>query len=142
MRLGNPDLTPKQQKAIILMARGLKVTEVATAVGVSEQTIYNWKTKPDFMEDLKDETRFYLEESRVRLGSLVLPAIEVLSSLLASSSQSIQLKAAQEIIKSHGLDTIDDRKHLLLGLGLETQYSKECDAKEERERFLAQVAGI
>lgn len=142
MRIGGLDLSPNQQKAIVLLARGGKIKDVAKEVGVTEQTIYNWKTDTQFMEDLKDETRSYLEESRLRLASLTLPAIETLAMLLNSKNPAIQLKAVQEILKSHGLDSLDGHKHSMLGLGLETAYSRECEQEQAQEQRLFSIMGI
>lgn len=142
MRVGGCDLSPKQEQAIILLARGMSIAETAKQIKTSEQTLHNWKAKHEFMEDLRDETRAYLSECRTRLGSLALPAIETLASLLNSDSPNIQLKAAQEILKANGLNTLDHGLFLLQGLGMETTYSKECDMEKHRENLLTSLTGL
>jgi len=42
----------KQKHAVILLVRGATVSLVAKALGVSETTIYNWKSDDRFIEDL------------------------------------------------------------------------------------------
>jgi len=142
MRIDNPDLSPKQRKAIVLMARGMTITDVAKSVGVSEQTIYNWKTDEYFLEDLKDETREYLKECRTRLGSLSAPAIETLALLLSSENQTIQFKAAMGILRTNGLHKLDAELFILQGLGLETPLSKDQAKEDERLRLVANLTSF
>jgi len=142
MRVGGYELSPKQEQAIVLLARGASIVDTAKIVKVSEQTIYNWKANESFMEDLKDETRAYLGESRTRLGSLALLAIETLADLLKSDNPSIRLKAVQEVFKANGLNTLDPDLHRWQGLGMETTYSQECEMEKSREKLLSQLTDL
>lgn len=141
MRVGGCDLSPKQEQAIIFLARGYSIVETAKRLKISEQTIYNWKANPDFLDDLRDETRAYLAESRAGIGALALPAINKLAKLLESEDENIQLKAIRVIMKSNGLDSLNMELHMLQGLGMETAYSEECEEEEKKKKTLRSLLG-
>ena len=41
-------LTAKQQRAVEALAGGASITDAATAVGVTRQTVHKWITLPEF----------------------------------------------------------------------------------------------
>jgi len=130
MRIPSDELTPKQQQAIIALARGATIKDTAQSIGVTETTIYNWKTSDWFQEDLRDETRCYVNDARASLSALLTPAIEALRHLLDSDNPNIKLKVIDKILKSNGVETLNPELHDFRDIGLETPLSEE----EEREK--------
>lgn len=43
----------KKQRCIDMLAEGIPQKQISKELGVSEQTICNWKKSPDFMEEYK-----------------------------------------------------------------------------------------
>lgn len=117
-------LAVKQERAIILMARGLNISEVAKEVGVSEQTIYNWKRDDLFVSALRAETMSCLMDCRRSLGALAARAIETLADLLSSENPHVRLKAATSIMAATGLHALDVEQFLIMGLGIESKGTK------------------
>lgn len=142
LRVDNPELTPKQKHAVILLVRGETVTQVAKVVGVSETTIYNWKTEPYFIEDLKDEARCYVDEIRLTLTGYMTPAMERLRELIDNEDPNVALKAIDRVLKATGYSDFDTQQYAYRHLGLETpMYEEERRnrAEQERERRLLKM---
>lgn len=125
MRLDNSSPNPKQKLAIILLARGHTICYVAKNIDVSQSTIFNWKTDPDFVEDIADETRFYVDEIRTRASSFVFPALERLRDLIEDEDPNIALKAIDRVLKVTGNDAFVPENYMYRHIGLETEYSNE-----------------
>ena len=137
LRYNADDLSSKQQQSIVLMARGASISHTAKSLGVTEQTIYNWKSNKKFMVCLKDETRAYADESRLRLASLSLKAVEAYADLLSNDDPNIRFKTAKEILKGNGLDVLNEAVYSLRTLGLETPLSKEQEKKDNLGKMLS-----
>ena len=115
-----PNLSAKQQEAVIYMARGFSIADTAQRVAASEQTIYNWKAEAAFRKALKAETMSHLSDCRCRLGTLAMVAIETMASLLDSDNPNVRLKTAVSILTANGLESLDQEKYLMMGLGIES----------------------
>jgi len=113
-----PNLSAKQQEAVIYMARGFSIAETAQKVSTSEQSIYNWKAEAAFQKALKAETMTHLSDCRRRLGTLAMVAIETMADLLDSDNPNVRLKTAISILTANGLETLDQEKYLMMGLGI------------------------
>jgi len=136
MRIPSDEPTSKQQQAIILLARGETVKSAAKNIGVTETTIYNWKTNDWFMEDLKDEIRSYVNEARASISALLTPAIEELKNLLDSDNPNIKLKVIEKILRSSGVETLNPTLHAYREIGLETlTYEEEQREKRKQDLF-------
>lgn len=93
------NLTPKQVKAIPLMAQGKLGVDVAKEIGVTPQTISEWKKSEVFNKAVDSFRSNSLKEAEKVLSSLSLKSVNVLGEILeTSSNDSIRLKVAIFII--------------------------------------------
>ena len=93
-------LTPLQERAAYLLARGTSITEVATELDVSRNTIYSWQERPFFVayyNKLRMEVR---ERMNNGLLSLADSAIYALYSILRGTNENLKLKASDLVIKA------------------------------------------
>jgi hypothetical protein len=99
----NPDktrqLSIEQMKAIELLAQGQSVNTVAQSVGVSSQTIYDWRHDPLFIAELNHQRSRLWSEAQERLRSLANEAIDVLEDQLASDGPKVALSAARYVMQ-------------------------------------------
>lgn len=109
------DLKPKQEQAAILLVSGMSGKETAESVGVTPETVSQWKKDPyfeAFTNQLRLET---IESSREKLRFLSGKALKRLEHLIDNSeSETIKLKASVEILKLSGLT---DPETVLWGIG-------------------------
>lgn len=80
-------LSIEQQNAIDHLIQGKSDRSTAEAVGVSRQTVWEWRNKdPLFIAELNRQRAELWSEARERLKSLANRALDVLESQLASTS--------------------------------------------------------
>lgn len=103
-------LTPRQLKAIGLLAQGLPHHEVARQSGVSQRTVERWATRPDIKEAVQDARSKAVEKmgeeifERCREGlvrGLPKSVTRVLAALDHPDAR-IQIKAAELVSKWSG----------------------------------------
>lgn len=135
------DFEPRQVQAIILLARGYRVRQVAEQLGLAESTIYNWKTYKDFSEALRDETRAYLDDVRLHLSALATRSVDRLGDLVDSEDPNVALKAVALILKSTGNDELTPEKYSMRHCGLETPFYKEQEKKQRTRAALDAMLG-
>lgn len=91
----------KQDLAIPLILAGKNNQEIADELGVSRQTVSEWRNYDDnFRETLRDEIKVYRDTQRTKFAQVLDKAYQSLETLLDSSDPQIKLKAAVEILKS------------------------------------------
>ncbi len=92
-------LNDNQQKAIIYLLLGDSNKDVASKIGVDENTIYRWRNNNNFNDVLLDVRLQTLESIEMQLHTLGNKAIDKLSFLLNNAdNQNIQLKASTFIL--------------------------------------------
>lgn len=92
-------LTPKQQRAVPLLAQGMQGIVIAKQISVSPQTISEWKKSDAFNKAVDSFRSNSLKEAEKVLSSLSLKSVNVLGEILeTSSNDSIRLKVAIFII--------------------------------------------
>ena len=97
-------LTPKMQKAALLLVAGHGPGEVAKKIGISRTQLHTWRKNDTFIEFLQQETASQLQYARILLMSVAESAVKEISSLMTTSdSDSIRLRAAQTIISETGI---------------------------------------
>ena len=96
----NLTLSPSQELAIDALLTGKRDREVAEIVGVTRQTINEWRNKNLlFAEELARRRREIFAETHKRLQILSEKAIDVLESNLDCDDPKTAIKAAQLILK-------------------------------------------
>jgi hypothetical protein len=86
------DITPKQAKALTLLAAGCTNAEAAKGAGVSSRTVDNWKSKPDFQKMLSFAVQAQLNASLAQLVAGASDAVKELNSIITSSDTPSRVK--------------------------------------------------
>lgn len=95
-------LTSQQEKGAILLASGLRLSDVAKELGTSRGTLYRWMNQVTFQcfyNLMKQDAKNYLEGCVLGLHS---QALEGLQASLSSCNESIRLKASMWVIEQIG----------------------------------------
>ena len=97
-------LTQQQMNAIGLIMEGKSDRAVAEAVGVTRQTVNEWRNRDIiFIAALNKERIELWTEARERLKSLTGQAVDVLGRQLESSDPKVALAAARHILQVNNL---------------------------------------
>lgn len=94
------ELTPRQSQAIVLMAQGQPLSEVAQAIGVSANTLFRWKAEELFKAALDKTTQQIQAEVEREIRKGVLLAAKKLTGIMLDeeSPRHTQLQAAEQIL--------------------------------------------
>ena len=92
-------LSPKQYKAVGLVAVGIKDEDISKEVGVTRQTINRWKN-PQFMEEVRIQRIEISKSNKERYRSLYSKTIDELENAFKSDDPKIRLDAAKFILRS------------------------------------------
>ena len=118
-------LSVEQLNAIDALVTGATDIEAAERVGVSRQTIWEWKRNPLFLATLNQRRQELWEPQIERLRGLVSKAITVLEQTLESDDEKLRLQAAVQVLKSVGLQ----------GVNLAPQGETDPEIIESERRF-------
>jgi len=89
----------KQERALELMLMGQTDTQIAKALGITRQTLYNWRNlDARFMKALAERRSILREQMREALLELSQDAIRAVKTALASNDERIQLQAARMVL--------------------------------------------
>lgn len=83
------ELTARQRRAARFLSQGMRVTDVAVRVKVSARSIARWKEIPAFLAAATDPKN----------GASPADPQDVLSALLDSADEKVQLAAAQTLLR-------------------------------------------
>jgi len=119
---------------------GFNITRACEAIGIGRRSFYDWKTDPDFCEDLKiveDELKDYLKSKLLQLvdaGNLIacIFANKTLGGLVETTRADISVSKGLELSNEHrdkiveaGLRSMLDRPKYMAMLGLDTEPDPE-----------------
>ena len=96
-------LTPKQHKALALLAEGQSITSVAKACGLHRTTIHYWKrSNPEFAYTLHDATLENADHWRAASQQRAEAALALIDTFLADpkTPATVRLKAALHILNA------------------------------------------
>jgi hypothetical protein len=95
------DLTATQVKAIELLIRGHRVSEVVEALAVDRKTLYRWRKECEpFRAELRERQRHLMDDAIRRVRALLRPSIEVLESNLEDEpGESAAIRAANTVLR-------------------------------------------
>ena len=97
-------LNRKQEKALEIMLQGKNDVEVAECIGVTRQTIRNWRNNDAvFIITLEAQRKALREKHQDRIYGLVEKAIEVMSAALEDEDPKIRLQAAKTVLSTAAL---------------------------------------
>jgi DNA-binding XRE family transcriptional regulator len=93
-------LPPKQRVAVVHILCGQGDARVAKLVGVTRQTIHNWRKDPRFQAHLQALRRDLGTMLQDRLSSMAIKALDTIDDLLSSKDARIRLAAAKAVIRA------------------------------------------
>ena len=125
----------KKREAVSLFLAGKTETEVAEEIGVSRQTIWNWKRDEDFNHDIVEAGESILADHASAVAKLVDEAIVAMSELLKSNDESMKFKVAMTV-----LNTAKNWGHLRPAAPGHSKAVDEID--EERVQALVQMGNL
>lgn len=95
----NSDLANKQSLALPLILTGKSDQQVADEIGVSRQTILNWRNRDThFMKQLKDAKASLREAKIATLSRIVDKAFKTVEELLDSQDPKIRMRTALNVL--------------------------------------------
>ena len=100
VRLNKTPLSTKQVQALPHLAIGQTLAHTATAINVSEKTLYRWLKEPDFKSAYLELRELEAEIATAELRGLTLKAATVLSKAMDHPDPNISLRAAQTAVKT------------------------------------------
>lgn len=97
----SPDtgLTALQEKGAILLASGIRISDVAKELGTSRGTLYRWQNQVAFQcfyNLMKQDVKNYMEGSVLELHT---QALEGIKASLSSCNEAIKLRASMWVIE-------------------------------------------
>ncbi len=93
------ELSPKQERAALAVARGLSNGEVAKRCGAGERTVKTWKTIPAFRSRVAELRQAMVAQALGRLTDGLDFASSNLRKLLSAKSESVRLSAIRTLFE-------------------------------------------
>ena len=94
-------LEDRHKQAVELLAAGLTTATVGDCLGVTGQTIINWKRNPTFKKELAELIGVDAELHKSELVRLYGKSMERVNKLLDSKNEHIVLQAARLVMEAH-----------------------------------------
>lgn len=134
----SPDtgLTAQQEKCAVLLASGIRITDVAKAIGASRGTLYRWQNQVAFQcfyNLMKQDVKNYVEGSVLELHSQALDGIKA---SLSSDNEAIKLRASMWVIEKINqmqVGSTDVRSALKIQSNIEASWGSETRYKKALE---------
>lgn len=105
VRLAN--LSPAQQRAVLVLVATGSTSEAATAAGVTDRSVRRWLASDDFRAAYRAASRTAAGEALSRLLSAQSRAVQTLLDCLTAPSHATRVRAARALLEI-GARAIDD----------------------------------
>ena len=103
------ELTPKQTKALPLLAAGESAVEVSKKLKISKQQISGWKHDSKFTRALEEIRRDAFSEANEALAGLAQDSVRTVKELILNAkSEQVRLRAAMYAIDKLDLQYLKD----------------------------------
>jgi DNA-binding XRE family transcriptional regulator len=94
------ELQRKQKMAVELIANGKTDMEVAKEIGVTRQTVNEWKNHDvEFQLELQVRRREVVSGLRDKMNEMVMTSMEIIKKSLVSKNPKVQLSVALQVLK-------------------------------------------
>jgi transcriptional regulator with XRE-family HTH domain len=122
-------LSEQMKSGAELMAKGtMTQKQIAAQMGISENTITNWKHNPIWIQYVNYLANMNVMESALRLKSLSTEAVNTLGNLLSSENDFIKMRAVEQILNRVGIKD-------LISMESAQKEEKKTDIESVRNRF-------
>ena len=139
----NVTLSAKQVQALPHLALGQTLADTATAVNVSERTLYRWLSDPHFKETYLELRDTEAQIARVELRGLSLKAATTLSKAMDHENPYISLRAAQTAVKASAkVEDAEDVKKVVRFLSQFAERDDDTITPRESRRFGNQIRRV
>ncbi len=101
METGATALLPQQWTAIGLLVSGKRQTDIATEIGVSQETLSRWRNSPVYMAALNQAIRDCYAGTIGLVRDAVADAVMAIRGCLQSEDDRVRLAAALALVKMH-----------------------------------------
>lgn len=95
-----PSLTPRQLRAVSLLAQGKSQRQAARDVGVTAQTLCAWVKLPEFETQLQNLMGQSQAETLMMLRGQRIKALETINHLMDTAPAATRLQAARTILEA------------------------------------------
>ena len=129
IRLKGTPLSAKQVQALPHLSTGQTLAHTATAVNVSERTLYRWLNEPEFKAAYEELRDVEADIARVELRGLALKAATTLSKAMDNPDPYISLRAAQT--SGNTSVKVEDAENAKRIVRLLTKYAEEDDESND-----------
>jgi transposase-like protein len=127
-----------RRRAVELCAAGRRSSEIAAELGLSERTIRDWRTQPEFDDEVQALDREIREAAVAKLKSLACKAVATLEALLDRADEApTQRGAAKDILSLIGLDP-EKQIAVRVSRGVDTRRLSQAEL-EELDALLAKA---
>jgi len=92
-------LSPKQEKAALLVAQGCTGVEVSKKIGVGAETVSRWKRNSSFEATANQYRHDILQAGRDSIRDLVADAIAVIGNTISTGTPALKLKASEMVLR-------------------------------------------
>lgn len=105
---GDDRLTPRQQRAVVLLLRGSSTTTVCEQLKVGRSTLFRWRRSGAFRAALARGQKGTYAVAVARLSALTDDAVDRLGELLRSADERVALAACAAVLKvQHGQELLE-----------------------------------
>lgn len=101
MEVETPNLTPKQEKAIMALLAEPTIKQAAETAGIGETTLHRWLNEEDFSKAYKTARKNALGQTISRLQQVTTEAVDTLKDIMANkeSPASSRVTAARTVLE-------------------------------------------
>ena len=129
-------LTAQQWQAIAMLAGGARQIDVATQLGVRQETVSRWKTDVRFQAALNLAIREHYAAIEGTVRSAASEAVDVLRETLRSDDPRLRLSAALSVLRLHSGYTVDVSSLPSTPADVARAEMAEREAKARQDLFL------
>jgi hypothetical protein len=135
----NTPLTPKQEQAAVLLARGMRPSRVVEELEVARTTLFEWRRLPAFEARLNEELEEAQEALRSKIRSIQLKALDVVEEALDSAEADLRERLAAARIAARLCPLPDPRSPGATDPGQIAEQRAQAEARREDEDQLAKL---
>lgn len=128
--------TAQQWQAIAMLAGGARQIDVATQLGVRQETVSRWKTDVRFVAALNLAVREHYASIEGTVRSAAHEAVDVLRETMKSDDPRLRLSAALNVLRLHSGYTVDVSQLPSTPADVARAEMAEREAKARQDLFL------
>lgn len=98
LNLSQEDLSPEQDRAVLLMAQGCSFKEVADELGISVSKLYRWRQSNDFQFIVNTMKTDLKQVNKDAIHKAVTKSITTLTELLDDEDSKVRHSAARTVL--------------------------------------------